>query len=165
MIPVIQEAIEEIRRICMDLRPSILDDLGILATLSWFCREFQKTYSHLQIEQDISAGEEQIPDPLKIIIFRITQEALNNIAKHSRAGHVRLGLGRDDERLLLEIQDNGSGFQVEEATSGKAEARGMGLAGMKERTELSGGAFQIRSNKKRGTLIRATWPLINADAG
>jgi PAS domain S-box-containing protein len=163
MIPVIQEAIEEIRRICMDLRPSILDDLGILATLSWFCREFQKTYSHLQIEQDISAGEEQIPGPLKIIIFRITQEALNNIAKHSRAGHVRLGLGLDDERLLLEIQDNGRGFQVEEATNGKAEGRGMGLAGMKERTELSGGEFQIRSNEKRGTLIRATWPLAGMD--
>jgi PAS domain S-box-containing protein len=165
MIPVIQEAIEEIRRICMDLRPSILDDLGILATLSWFCREFQKTYTHIRIEQDISAGEEQIPGPLKIIIFRITQEALNNIAKHSRAGHVRLGLGLDEERLLLEIQDNGRGFQVEEATDGKAEGRGMGLAGMKERTELSGGEFQIRSNQGRGTLIRAAWPLINADAG
>lgn len=163
MIPVIQEAIEEIRRICMDLRPSILDDLGILATLSWFCREFQKTYTHIRMEQDISAGEEQIPGPLKIIIFRITQEALNNIAKHSRAGQVRLGLVLDEERLLLEIQDNGRGFQVKEAMNEKAEGRGMGLAGMKERTELSGGEFQIRSSEGQGTLIRATWPLAGTD--
>ncbi|MCU0578400.1 MAG: sensor histidine kinase, partial [Desulfobacterota bacterium] len=165
MIPVIQGAIEEIRSICMDLRPSILDDLGIRATLSWFCREFQKTYSHIHIEPEISAEEERIPGHLKIIIFRITQEALNNIAKHSAAGSVRLALARDDQQLWLEIKDDGRGFAVEQIGIGAPEGRGLGLGSMRERAELSGGAFQITSVMGEGTLIRATWPLIDADAG
>jgi PAS domain S-box-containing protein len=165
MVPVIQEAIEEIRRICMDLRPSILDDLGIKATLSWFCREFQKTYTDIHIEQELSVREDQIQDALKIIIFRITQEALNNVAKHGRAGSIRLALAENEQGLGLEIQDNGRGFSVKEATEGAPEGRGLGLAGMKERTELSGGAFQVISEEGRGTLVRAVWPLINADAG
>ncbi|MBI5583678.1 MAG: PAS domain S-box protein [Deltaproteobacteria bacterium] len=165
IVPIVQEVIEEIRRICMDLRPSMLDDLGILATIAWFTREFQKTYPGIQIDQDIDLLEDQCPENLKTVIFRIIQESLNNIAKHSEASRVRLKLSRNFHRLDLEIKDNGRGFPVKRVTAKGSEARGLGLPGMRERAELSGGTFQILSKAGQGTQIKVTWPLINADAG
>ena len=159
MIPVIQEAIAETRRICMDLRPSILDDLGILSTISWFSREFQKTFAGVRIDLNLALEENRIPGPLKTIIFRIIQEAMNNIAKHSQASKIRLTLSRKNHRLLLEITDNGRGFKVREALTLDPEGRGLGLASMQERAELFGGSFRIHSREGLGTKIRASWPL------
>ena len=159
VIPVIQGAIEEIRRICMDLRPSTLDDLGILATISWFCREFQTTYSGILIKQKIQVEEQQIPVLLKIVIFRIIQEALNNIGKHSQADQIRLNLAQKDHNLHLGIRDNGVGFDLKTAFSLDGSSRGMGLAGMKERATLSGGTLTIHSQPGKGTRIQAAWPL------
>ena len=88
----IKESIEEVRRIQMDLRPSILDDLGILATIKWFCREFEKIYSTIRIRTEVQLEENQVAIQLKTVIFRVTQEALNNISKHSKANLVRLSL-------------------------------------------------------------------------
>ncbi|RPJ10441.1 MAG: PAS domain-containing protein, partial [Deltaproteobacteria bacterium] len=79
IIPVIQESIEECRRLQMDLRPPMLDDLGILATLSWFCRRFNAVYPGIRIEQKTNIEETEVPDVLKTVIFRITQEAMNNV--------------------------------------------------------------------------------------
>ncbi len=158
LIPVIQESIEEARRIQMDLRPSILDDLGILATLNWFFREFQKTYSNIRIEKEIGLEEDEVAAPLKTVIYRILQEALNNIAKHSRADLVRLSLRETGGVVELMIQDNGQGFDLEEAQSAARSRRGLGLTSMRERAELSGGVFKIESEKGAGTVIRATWP-------
>jgi PAS domain S-box-containing protein len=90
IIPVVQEGIDECRRIQMDLRPSMLDDLGLLPTLSWFCRRFETIYSRIRIEQKIGIEEGEIPNPLKIVIYRVIQEAMNNIAKHSKADFVCL---------------------------------------------------------------------------
>ena len=165
VIPVIQGAIEEIRRICMDLRPSILDDLGILATISWFCREFQTTYSDIRIKPRIQVQEEQIPALLKTVIFRIIQEALNNIGKHSQAGQIRLNLVQKDHHLQLDIRDNGVGFDLKSIFALNGSTRGMGLAGMEERAKLSGGTFAIRAQPGKGTRIQAAWPLEETDAG
>ncbi|HPI93234.1 MAG TPA: PAS domain-containing protein [Deltaproteobacteria bacterium] len=156
-IPVIQATIEEVRRISMDLRPSILDDLGILATISWFCREFQSVYTRITINRTISLEEEDVPEHLKIIIFRIIQEALNNVAKHSRADTVDLSLIKRDSGIELTISDNGLGFDVQEAALRENSSRGMGIASMEERTDLSGGCFTIDSVKGVGTLIMSTW--------
>ncbi len=139
IIPIIQGAIEEIRRICMDLRPSTLDDLGILATISWFCREFQNTYPGILIKQEIQVEEGQIPLLLKTVIFRIIQESLNNIAKHSQAGKINLNLAQKDHRLHLNIRDNGLGFTLKNAFPLDGSTRGMGLTSMKERAKFSGG--------------------------
>ncbi|RPJ00729.1 MAG: PAS domain S-box protein, partial [Deltaproteobacteria bacterium] len=92
IMPVIQESIEECRRIQMDLRPSMLDDLGLLATLSWFCRRFQTIYSGIRVDQEISIEEKEVADSLRIVIYRIVQETMNNIAKHSGADLVHLCL-------------------------------------------------------------------------
>jgi PAS domain S-box-containing protein len=158
IIPIIQESIEEARRIQMDLRPSILDDLGILPTIEWFCRQFQITYSSIRIEKEINIQEDKVPDLLRTEIYRISQEALNNIAKHSKANLVCLTLGESRGEIELVIKDNGQGFDPKEALSRESTKRGLGLSSMKERTELSGGNFVIESTPGKGTTIRAHWP-------
>jgi signal transduction histidine kinase len=159
IVPVIQQAVEEVRRIQMDLRPSLLDDIGILATIGWFTREFQKIYTSIQIEKAIDIQEEEVPDSLKVVIFRVIQEALNNIAKHSKADLVSLSLRKSDGKLELAIGDNGQGFDLDGARSKERPEKGFGLSSMRERTELSGGRFSIVSTIGAGTTIKAVWPL------
>ena len=110
LISLIQDTIEEARKIQLDLRPPLLDDLGITATFSWFCRRFQTIYANIRVEQEIAIREEEIPVPLKITIFRIAQEAMNNIGKHAKANLVHLGLQKVNGTIELTIQDNGEGF-------------------------------------------------------
>jgi len=152
ILSMVQNGVEETRRIMTNLRPSILDDLGILATVNWFCREFQKVYSHIQIQRQIEVQEQEVPDSLKIVIFRILQEAMNNIAKHSRADTVVLGLARENDRITLRIQDNGIGFDPENCR------KGLGLSSMKERTQLSGGIFILESGPGKGSHMEVRWP-------
>jgi PAS domain S-box-containing protein len=158
IIPMIQKAIEESRRIQMALRPSSLDDLGILPTLSWFFREFQKTYSSIHIKTQMNIEEKDVPDHLKTVIYRICQEAFNNIAKHSTAKLSTLSLRKTDQ-IELVIEDNGQGFNLEEKQSAENHNRGLGLTSMRERAELSGGSFAIQSTHGSGTTIRVSWPL------
>jgi signal transduction histidine kinase len=159
IVPVIEEAIEECRKIQMDLRPSMLDDLGLLPTLSWFCRRFETIYSHIRTEQTIRIEEGEIPSTLKTVIYRVSQEAMNNIARHSKANLVRLSLRKMDRKMEFTIQDNGQGFNLEKVISQENTKKGLGLSSMKERTELSGGSFAIESAEGKGTIIRASWPL------
>ncbi len=158
-IPHIQKTMEEVRAIYTGLRPSMLDDLGIPATIRWFCREFQKTYPRIHIDLEIVLEEDAIPENLKIVVFRIVQEALNNIAKHSGAELASISLLKDGDFFRLSVRDNGKGFDLETATDREVETKGMGLAGMRERTELSGGSFSIRSAPGQGTCIQAKWGL------
>ena len=158
IIPMIQKAMEESRRIQMALRPSSLDDLGILPTLSWFCREFQKTYSSIHIKNQINIEEKDVPDILKTVIYRICQEAFNNIAKHSKAEVATLSL-RKTGQIELVIEDDGQGFNLGEKPSPANHMRGLGLTSMRERAELTGGSFAIESIHGSGTTIRLSWPL------
>ena len=159
IIPMVRESVEEVRRIQMDLRPSTLDDLGILATLEWFCREYQKIYSHIHIEKEIGLREHEVSPSLKTVIYRLTQEALNNIAKHSQATLVHLSLRKIENRVEWAVQDNGMGFDLENILSSERSERGLGLNSMRERAELSGGTFEIETTPGTGTVIRASWPL------
>ena len=157
VIPLTQKTIEEVRTIVKDLRPSILDDLGILATINWFCREFQNVYTDIRIKTKIDIQEGDIPSLLKTVIYRILQEALNNVAKHSRANLVQLKLEKSGDRINLKIQDNGLGFDLAKTISLKPSQRGFGLASMRERAELSGADFEIVSSAGKGTVIHVQW--------
>jgi signal transduction histidine kinase len=157
VVSMVQHAVEEVRRICQNLRPPILDDLGILATISWFCRGFRNVYEEIAVEEEILLTEAEIPRELNISIFRVLQEAFNNIAKHSGADLARLVLKREGEWVVLQIEDNGNGFDVEAAFRPKDDA-GMGLASMKERATLSGGSLEIASAPGKGTRISALFP-------
>ncbi|MCK5487314.1 MAG: PAS domain S-box protein, partial [Desulfobacterales bacterium] len=151
IIPLTQKTIEEVRRIVKDLRPSILDDLGILATIGWFCREFQDVYAGIRIETTIDVKEDEVPLYLKTMIYRIMQEALNNVAKHSQANYVHLQMRKTETGLELVIHDNGRGFNLDQAMALKTSRRGFGLASMRERAELSGASFEINSAAESGT--------------
>jgi len=152
-ILLIQQTIEEVRRIIMDLRPTILDDLGIIATIAWFSREFQAVYADIRVEEMVLLEEHHIPEQLKIIIYRIMQESMNNAAKHSNANLIRISLKSVKNRIELSIIDNGMGF------NSTLSHKGSGIAIMRERVNSSKGKLSIRSLKWVGTLIRASWPL------
>jgi PAS domain S-box-containing protein len=159
IVPVIREAVEECRRIQMDLRPSMLDDLGLLPTLSWFFRRFQTIYSGIRVDQEVTIEERDVPASLKIVIYRVIQEAMNNSAKHSKADLARLSLRKIDGCMELLVEDNGQGFDLEKVLNAESAKRGFGFTSMKERTELSGGSFRIESTVGKGTIIRARWPV------
>jgi len=137
----------------------MLDDLGIISTINWYCREYQKTYPHIHVELQISVVEGEISSPLKTTIYRICQESLNNIAKHSKANLVILSLQKADKKVELTLKDNGQGFDLNKKPKGKDHIKGFGLDSMKERTEILGGSFSIDSSKGAGTVIQATWLL------
>jgi len=158
IIPVVQGAIDEARRIQMNLRPSMLDDLGILATIKWFCRQFESTYSKIRVKQDIKIEEYEMPVSLKTVVFRVLQEGLNNAAKHSRAEVAFVSLFKRDRAIKLMIRDYGQGFDLSKLQS-RGTAQGLGLRNMRERVELSGGSFVIESTQGEGTEIRASWPI------
>jgi PAS domain S-box-containing protein len=157
LIPLTQQSIEEVRRIIMDLRPSTLDDLGLTATISWFCREFESIYTDIRITREIHVEETAISPTLKTVIYRILQEALNNAAKHSRTDIIRLHLMRNKDDLELQVEDTGVGFNLDEVQSRNVNLKGMGLGSMKERAQLSGGDFSIRSTLGIGTRINVSW--------
>jgi signal transduction histidine kinase len=159
LLPMVQSTVEEIQRIAVDLRPSIIDDLGLVATLRWFLRQFKNTYSDIQLDNRIGLEEEEIPDFLKIVIFRITQEALNNVARHSKANRVLVSLRKRQNSVELLIKDNGKGVKIADSPSRSNLSTGFGLSSMKERAELSGGTFRLDSGPRMGTSIRASWPL------
>ena len=157
IVPMIQTAMEEVRRISMELRPSILDDLGILATIGWFCREFESVYSTIAVEKEIDIEEYDLPENMKIVVYRILQEAMNNVAKHSQAESVRISLKNVDGAIVLSIADDGQGFDPQIMQSKAAAMKGLGLASMRERAEFSGGVFSVASAPGMGTTIEASW--------
>lgn len=159
VIPVLRQTVEETRRICMALRPSTLDDLGLIATLRWFVREFQKAFPHIGIDLDIGLDETEIPELLKTSVFRIVQESVNNAAKHARADRIEVVLAWQRGELILSVKDTGVGFDPG-ARSERSSTGGLGLDSMKERAELHDGVLRIDSVPGRGTIVTARWPLI-----
>ena len=158
-VALLQGTMEECRRIQLDLRPPLLDDLGLLATFSWLIREFQQRTPGVTVEKRFEVEESAIPEALRTVLFRIAQEALNNIAKYSRAAGVQFSLRKVNGALELVVRDNGQGFEVEKALAKEETERGLGLASMRERAELSGGIFAIESRPGNGTVVQAVWPL------
>ncbi len=158
LVPLVQDAIEVVRGIYTQLTPIVLEDLGITAALSCFCREFEEANPQIAVHRYIGLGEEEIPDGLKLIIFRIVQEAMDNIAVHSNANNVSIALFPDSDTLTLAIRDNGSGFDVGKVMSGGGSKSGIGLISIRRRAELSGGAFDIDSTAGEGTLLKVFWP-------
>jgi PAS domain S-box-containing protein len=161
IVPLIQATVEETRRIAMGLRPSTLDDIGISETIYWFCRQYENIYKNIRILKLIGIEEDQMPETLKTVIFRVLQESLNNVAKHSGANRVQLSLQQQGQSVELIVEDNGSGFDSEKPLPQNAAARGFGLAGMRERVELCGGIFNLQATPDQGTRICASWPNVD----
>lgn len=166
IVDYIKNVIDEVRHIAMDLRPAMLDDLGALITLNWFCREFEKTYTNITVQQIINVNEADIPEDRKVVIFRIVQEAMNNIVKHAHAGKITLEISKSDSGMNMHIKDDGCGYDMDPVTNSNTASFcsisglsgcSFGMSSMRERAESTGGTFSIRSAIGKGTCVSVFW--------
>lgn len=142
-VPILQNSIEETRTIYMGLRPTMLESIGVVATLRWLRQEFCNLHPNQHVELTLDVEENWIPEQLKIVIFRIAQESLNNIAKHSSAEWVDISLERNGDFIRLEIKDDGVGVDADSLLSKMNIGNSLGLRSMRERTEFSGAEFSL----------------------
>jgi signal transduction histidine kinase len=147
-----------IHRLINDLRPSLLDDLGLAPAIMWYGEQRLKPLG-IALEFKCDRMEARLPPSLETTLFRITQEALTNVVRHAQATRVGMTLEVDDANVFLIVQDNGIGFQVAAVGSAQAMGRGLGLRGMRERATTLGGQLQIESAPGQGTTIKLNIPL------
>lgn len=154
MKQLLDEIVRSVRRIASDLRPGILDDLGLVAAIKWQSDEFQKRYG-ISTRFKTTSGDLELPNNVSTGLFRIFQESLTNVARHSNAKHVSASLDILEDKLVLKISDDGVGFNV----TNIGQKRTLGLLGMKERTALMGGTYEVVSNEGRGTSVEVSVPI------
>jgi len=156
----LRDVITELRRISTDLRPKLLDDLGLVPTLEWYCRGVEEACHGLRVACRVQVAETEIPDRLKLDIFRVVQEALSNVIEHAHAHRAQVGLYTAMHELCVMIEDDGEGFDLG-AVAGKGEGglTRLGLQSIRNRVEATGGRMVLDAAPKRGTRIGAAWPL------
>jgi PAS domain S-box-containing protein len=158
MIKMIDTSLDVVRRVCAELRPRLLDELGLVAAVEWLAEQFQES-SHITCNVRASLDDSDFNDDMCVSIFRICQQALINVFRHSSASSVTISLKQENGSILLNIHDNGKGITKEQILNPKS----FGLIGMQERTKYIGGEFRISGSKSRGTRIEITIPV--ADKG
>ena len=151
------DALKELQRLISDLRPSHLDDLGLSAALRWYAGKVQE-HSTVSVRVDIVGEEHDLDDAIKITIFRIIQESLNNIIKHAQASHVNIYLRFEEKNVRINVRDNGTGFDLDHVQEKRTNRTSLGLAGMEERAALLGGTVNVQSRPGYGTEVEALIP-------
>ncbi len=147
------QTLEEVRRLSLDLRPAALDDLGLVAALDWYVSEYSRKVGIRADFQAQDMDEVRLPHEAEATMYRVVQEALSNIARHSRATHVWVEIQREADRVQVCVRDNGQGFNLEETL--QSSGRGLGLLGMQERMALIGGTLRLISSPGEGTCVYA----------
>ncbi len=155
-----QGVIDEVRAISMNLRPAALDDLGAVSAIRSFCRDWRQVYNTVSVEADLAVSDRDIPPAIVTNVYRAVQESLNNVARHAHAQRVRVSMRIASGKLVVKVQDDGVGFRVDRDTR-NAHGRPalLGLRGLRERTERSGGSCKVTSAPGRGTTVRLEWPV------
>ncbi|MBN2119050.1 MAG: response regulator [Anaerolineales bacterium] len=143
----------KVRRLARDLRPPVLDALGLKVAMQTYCTEFTRR-THLPVIFEADAALPQLADTYNITLYRALQEALTNVVKHAQASQVWVELSVEDETVNLTVQDNGIGFSEE-----RSDSNGIGLAGLRERITVAGGILSIDSTPRRGTVLSVRFPL------
>jgi two-component system sensor histidine kinase UhpB len=163
-ITLLETTLQQVRTMSLDLRPSLLDDLGLLPALRWYLnRQAQRAGFSFQLVGDTRMP--RLAADVETVCFRVVQEAVTNIVRHARAQNVRVELRKTDPALELEVTDDGAGFDVTAARSQASNGLSLGLLSMHERVALAGGRFTIKSAPGQGTVIRARLPLPEAVPG
>ena len=150
-----EATLAEVRRVIHEMRPSVLDDLGLEAAVRWLVRRFEPSGLNVSIEMKGLGG--RLPGPLEITVFRLVQEACTNTVKHAGASGLGIRISHTGERMDVEVRDNGKGFDPAALSAGAGA--GMGLAGLRERVLLLGGTLEVRSAPGTGTTILARLPV------
>lgn len=147
----LEKAMFTVRKLSSELRPGMLDDLGLADTIEWYLQDYKSRFGiQTYFQNDLSYV--QVPDKARTALFRIFQESLTNVIRHAKASKIWVNLSSDNDIVLLRIVDNGCGFNMEEV----ARKKTLGLIGMKERSLLMGGKCQVESQKGQGTVITVT---------
>jgi len=154
---VIRECLKEIRKVIFDLRPMVLDDLGLVPALRKYLEEYQEQ-TGLAVDFNFLGEERRLDKRIEVALFRIIQESLRNVQKHAGAQKVAVKLEILPQRVNVLIKDNGCGFDVDEVLSGRREGT-YGLIGIRERVQLLDGQLSIRANRGQGTSIMVNIPL------
>jgi signal transduction histidine kinase len=147
--------VENVRRLILDLRPSLLDDLGLVPAISWYVENYLAP-AGIEAKLEVTGMEKRLPSSQEIALFRVVQEALTNIVKHARARTARICLKFAPSAIVGDIEDDGAGFSISEVRHGRSE--GMGLLGMVERIELTKGKMKIESEPGKGTRLHFEIP-------
>ena len=151
-------ALSEVHRVIYDLRPSVLDDLGLAAAVHWYAERSLKPLG-IAFRCEIEGLEERLPVEIETAVFRVVQEALTNVVRHAHAETVLIQMAREGPRLDIEVEDDGSGFDPSSVATPESSGRGLGLLGIRERVELLGGHVTIDSTPGKGTRLAVTVPL------
>ncbi|MBC2716762.1 MAG: sensor histidine kinase [Desulfobacteraceae bacterium] len=158
MLGLLNRTITSVKRICTELRPSVMDDLGLTAAIEWLAEDFQKR-TGIQVEVFTNPPDIFADDKLSIAVFRIAQEALTNVARHAGAKHVKITLEWQDSNLILFVHDDGRGIQQEEL-----DKRGsFGILGAQERVSILGGSLTIQGDQETGTQLHVRLPSKNGE--
>jgi signal transduction histidine kinase len=157
----VEKSVDIVHRFARELRPAVLDDLGLIPALGAVVKNFSKQ-THVHVHLTVYAAVEQLDSAKRTVLYRVIQEALTNVARHAHASRVDVGIQRIRNTVCLTIQDNGKAFQVDRVLHAKRNRR-LGLLGMRERVEMVGGNFSVESALGRGTTIRAQIPLTNGN--
>ncbi|MDR5694406.1 MAG: GAF domain-containing sensor histidine kinase [Armatimonadota bacterium] len=153
-----EHTLGEIRKLIYDLRPTILDDLGLNAAIRWYLKNAVEPRG-ISVELEMPPSDRRLPHHVETAIFRIIQEALNNVVKHAQASKVRVEVHYNQAEVRVSVTDNGKGFNVGAILARSDGGRGVGLLGMQERASLLGGKFSIASAPGRGTRVELVLPL------
>jgi signal transduction histidine kinase len=151
---------DHVRNVSGGLRPEVLDELGLVPALDGLIKEYAEASNRCHFTFEHGNVEDRFPPEVELSLFRICQESLNNVLKHSDADQVRVELGRNEDTLLLKIEDNGVGFNHAKQRSAGLRQRGIGMLGMRERAALLGGLLDVVSSPGNGTCITSKVPII-----
>ncbi len=156
----LEQSIHEVRRVSHNLRPSILDDLGLVSAVRNMCEEFADR-TRIKVKLKSSRFPQRLLPEVELSVFRIIQEALNNVEQHSRATHLALQIQKKNSHLMVTIKDNGRGFDPQGSYRQRSKARGFGLEGIRERVSTLGGQLDVRAAANKGVHISIEIPLRN----
>jgi signal transduction histidine kinase len=154
----IGQALTDLRRIIAALRPGVLDQLGLAPALRWLGEHLLRPLG-ISVTIEIEGLQERLPGEIETILFRIAQEAMSNVARHSQAGHVNIQVRYDDGQVTMTLTDDGQGYDLAAISPPVDHSRGLGLASMQERASLAGGRVTIESQPGQGSAVHVVVPL------
>jgi signal transduction histidine kinase len=161
----VEKSVDIVHRFARELRPTVLDDLGLIPALHSFMKGFtRRTGIHVHFTTFTSSMIEQLNNDTRTVFYRVAQEALTNVARHAQASLVEVNFEKLPNAICLKIKDNGKSFQAQRVMQSKRNTR-LGLIGMRERLEMVGGSFSVESAPGKGTTVRAQIPLANCHGG
>lgn len=155
---IVNRSVEIVHQFARKLRPTMLDDLGLIPALSSFIKEFSKR-TGIRVKFSAFPGVEQAESAKRTVLYRVVQAALTNVAQHAKARHVKVSIQLDGSDMLLNVHDDGKSFRVQNVLFAKKNKR-LGLLGMRERVEMVGGIFSVVSEPRKGTRIHARIPFV-----